>query len=66
MQLRQKVRTTWLKARIAYHRRQAESYNQTVVRSFKRDAYQIWMRNMAMRHAAKAHDLERQLLLAGG
>ena len=58
----QKVRTGILKARIAYHRSQAESYNTApVIRSFKRDGYAIWMRNMAMRHAMKAHDLERRL-----
>jgi len=56
-----KIRTAWLKARIAYHRNKAESYNKPVVRSFKRDGYGIWMRNMAMRHELKAHHLERQL-----
>ena len=61
----QKIRTAWLKARIAYHRRQANAYSKPVVRSFKRDSYEIWMRNMAMRHAMRAHELERQLLLVG-
>ena len=60
-----KLRTHWLKARIAYHRRQAESYSKPVIRSFKRDGYQIWSQNMAMRHAMKAHDLERRLALVG-
>jgi hypothetical protein len=61
----QKIRTGWLKARIAYHRRQADSYGTApVIRSFKRDGYAIWMRNMAMRHAMKAHDLQRRLLLS--
>jgi hypothetical protein len=59
-----KIKTSWLKARIAYHRRQADSYGTApVIRSFKRDGYAIWMRNMSMRHAMKAHDLQRRLLL---
>jgi hypothetical protein len=62
----QQLKAGWLKARIAYHRRQADSYSKPVVRSFRRDAYEIWMRNMAMRHAMKAHDLERRLLVPGG
>ena len=58
----QKIRAGLLKARIAYHRRQAVSYSTApVIRGFKRDGYAIWMRNMAMRHAMKAHDLERRL-----
>jgi len=58
-----KIKTGWLKARIAYHRRQAGSYDAApVLRSFKRDGYAIWMRNMSMRHAMKAHDLQRRLL----
>ena len=57
----QKIKTALLKARIAYHRRQAASYNKPVVRSFKRDGYEIWMRNMAHRHTVKAHALEREL-----
>ena len=60
------LKTRWLKARIAYHRRQADAYSKPVIRSFKRDDYQIWMQNMAMRHAMKAHDLERRLAMAGG
>ena len=40
--------------------------NKPVIRSFKRDNYEIWMRNMALRHAMKANALERRLLLAGG
>ncbi|HYH43387.1 MAG TPA: hypothetical protein VD867_15550 [Burkholderiales bacterium] len=57
----QRIKAEVLKARIAYHRRQAESYGKTQVRSHKRDDYGIWMRNMAMRHEMKAHHLERQL-----
>ena len=61
-----RIKTGWLKARIAYHRRQANSYGTApVIRSFKRDGYAIWMRNMAMRHAMKAHDLQRRLLVPG-
>ena len=60
------LKAGWIKARIAYHRRQADSYSRPVVRSFKRDGYEIWMRNMAMRHSMKAHALERELLVAGG
>lgn len=62
----QQLKLRWLKARIAYHYRQAAAYNKPVVRSFKRDSYGIWMRNMAMRHAMKAHDLERRLVLLTG
>jgi hypothetical protein len=62
----QKLRTGWLKARIAYHRRQANSYSRHVARSFRRDGYIVWTRNMALRHSMKAHDLERKLLLVGG
>ena len=62
----QNLKASWIKARIAYHRRQADSYSKPVVRSFKRDGYEIWMRNMAMRHSMKAHALERELLVAGG
>lgn len=61
----QTLKARWIKARIAYHRRQADSYSKPVVRSFKRDGYEIWMRNMAMRHAMKAHALERELLVGG-
>ena len=57
----QTIRKAWLKARIAYHRRQAEAYGKPVVRSFKRDSYAIWTRTMAMRHAMKAQYLERRL-----
>lgn len=58
------LRTGWLKARIAYHRRQANSYSRHVARSFRRDSYVVWTRNMALRHSMKAHHLERRLLLA--
>ena len=59
-----KLRTGWLKARIAYHRRQANSYSRHIARSFRRETYTVWTRNMALRHAMKAHDLERRLLAA--
>ena len=61
----QTIRTVWLKARIAYHRRQADAYSKPLVRSFKRDSYAIWTRNMAMRHTMKAQDLERRLAALG-
>ena len=32
-----KLRTGWIKARIAYHRRQANAYSRHVARSFRRD-----------------------------
>lgn len=61
-----KIKIGWLKARIAHHRRKADSYGTApVIRSFKRDGYAIWMQNMAMQHATKAHDLERRLRLLG-
>lgn len=61
------IKARWLKARIAYHKRQAHSYSRPLpVRSHTRDGYHIWMRNMALRHNRKAHELERRLLLAGG
>jgi hypothetical protein len=62
----QQLKARWLKVRIAYHHRQAAAYNKPGVRSFKRDGYEIWSRNMAMRHSMKAHDLERRLLLLTG
>ena len=61
------IKTHWIKARIAYHRRQADAYNKPVAaRSIRRDGYQLWMRTMALRHSMKAAALERRLLLAGG
>jgi hypothetical protein len=60
------LKTRWLKARIAYHRRKANSFNGPLVRTYKRDSYYIWMRNMAWRHAMKAHSLERKLLATAG
>jgi hypothetical protein len=58
----QKVRNSWLKLRIAYHRHKAEAYNEPVPsRSVKRDDYAIWMRNMAMRHAQRMHELTHRL-----
>jgi hypothetical protein len=61
-----KLKTRWLQARIAYHRRQAHSYNLPVVRSYRRERYHAWLRTMALRHSMKAHALERQLALSGG
>ena len=61
-----RLKTAWLKARIAYHRHQANSYSKPVVRSFKRDHYEIWLHNEAMRHTMKAHALERELTLLSG
>jgi len=61
----QRLRAGWLKARIAYHRRQANSYSRPVARTYKRDGYVVWARNMALRHSMKAHNLERKLLIAG-
>ena len=60
-----KLKTRWLQARIAYHRRQAHSYSVPVVRSYKRERYHMWLRNMALRHSMKAHALERQLVISG-
>ena len=60
-----KLKTRWLQARIAYHRRQAHSYSVPVVRSYRRERYHAWLRNMALRHSIKARDLERQLVLSG-
>jgi ribosomal protein S21 len=59
-----KLKREWIKARIAYHRRQADSYGRPVVRSYRRDRYHVWLRNMALRHMMKAHALERQLTIA--
>lgn len=59
-----KIMTGLLKARIAYHRRQANSYNKSVPRSFRRDHYQTWLHTRALHHSMKAHHLERKLLLA--
>ena len=59
----QDIKARWIRARIAYHRRKAESYSKPITsRSFKRDTYQIWMRTMALRHSMKAAALERELL----
>ena len=60
-----KLKTRWLQARIAYHRRQAHTYSVPVVRSYRRERYHAWLRAMALRHSMKAHALERQLLLSG-
>ena len=60
-----KIKTRWIQARIAYHRRQAHSYSRPVVRSHRRERYHTWLHTMALRHTMKAHDLERQLVIAG-
>jgi hypothetical protein len=62
----EKLRLRWLQARIAYHRRQADSYNLRVVRSYRRERYHAWLQNMRLQHSMKAHALERQLSLSGG
>ena len=66
MPILRKLKTRWIKARIAYHRRQADSYSRPVIRSYRRERYHAWLRNMALRHTMKAHALERKLILAGG
>jgi hypothetical protein len=65
MMMVQKLKAGWLKARIAYHQRQANSYSRHVVTRSRSDGYLVWMRNMALRHAMKAHDLQRRLLVGG-
>ena len=60
-----KLKTRWLQARIAYHRRQAHAYNAPVVRSYRRERYHAWLRAMALRHQMKARDLEQRLVLSG-
>ncbi len=60
------LKTRWIQARIAYHRRQAHSYSAPVVRSYRRERYHAWLRNMALRHSMKASELERRLVVAGG
>jgi hypothetical protein len=60
-----KLKTRWIQARIAYHRRRALSYSLPVPRSHRREHYHMWLRNMARRHAMRAHDLEQQLVLSG-
>ena len=61
-----KLKTRWLQARIAYHRRQADSYNLPVVRGYRRERYHAWLQKMRLHHSMKAHELERQLALASG
>ena len=60
-----KFKARLLQVRIAYHRRKAHSYSVPVVRSYKRERYHLWLRNMALRHSMKANALERQLVIAG-
>jgi hypothetical protein len=57
----EKLKTRLLQARIAYHRRQAASYNVPVVRGYRRERYHAWLQNMRHHHAMKAHALEREL-----
>jgi hypothetical protein len=57
----EKLKTRWLQARIAYHRRQADSYNVAVVRGYRRERYHAWLHNMRHQHVMKAHALEREL-----
>lgn len=61
------LKLAWLKARIAWHRQQAEACERPVVRTvIGRDHYMIWLRGHALRHAVRARDLQRRLLIAGG
>ena len=61
-----KLKTRWLQARIAYHRRQADSYNLPVVRGYRRERYHAWLQNMRLHHSMKAHELECRLAVATG
>ena len=61
----QKLRTRWIQARIAYHRRQAASYNFQVARGYRPQRDHPWVQNMKLRHVMKAHALERELASAG-
>jgi len=56
-----KLKTRWLQVCIAYHRRQAASYNVRSVRGYRRDRYNVWLQNMRHHHVMKAHALEREL-----
>ena len=60
-----KLKTRWIQARIAYHRRQADSYNLPVVRSYRRERYHAWLQKMRLHHSMKAHALEQQLAMFG-
>jgi hypothetical protein len=60
-----KLKTRWLQARIAYHRRQAASYDVPVVRGYRRERYHAWLQNMRRQHVMKAHALERELASRG-
>jgi hypothetical protein len=59
-----KLKIRWIQARIAYHRRQADSYNLPVVRSYRRERYHAWLQNRRLFHAMKAHALARELALS--
>ena len=61
-----KLKTRWLQARIAYHRRQADSYNLPVVRGYRRERYHAWLQKMRLHHSMKAHELERRLAVTSG
>jgi len=56
-----RLKTRWLQARLAYHRRQAASYNFPVVRGYRRERYHAWLQNKRLYHSMRAHELERQL-----
>jgi hypothetical protein len=61
-----KLKNRWLQARIAYHQRQAASYNVPVVRGYRRERYHAWLQKMHLHHMMKAHALQRELALANG
>ena len=60
----EKLKTRLLQVRIAYHRRQAASYNLPVVRGYRRERYHAWLQNQRLHHSMKAHALERELALS--
>ncbi len=55
------LKTKWIKARIAYHRRRAHSYPRPTIQFVGRDPYRAWIQHMALRHLMQAHQLEREL-----
>ena len=65
MTVLEKLKTRLIQARIAYHRRQAASYNVRVVRGYRRERYHAWLQNMKHQHVMKAHALERELARRG-
>ena len=66
MTMLNKLKTRWLQARIAYHHRQAASYDLPIVRGYRRERYHAWLQKMRLHHSMKAHALERQLALSTG